>query len=79
MDISNSGDVQTSLQDSICNEETVAKNCSEEFCECTHVLKVDLNDVVEFIIIDEGKIWDANHPMHLHGYSYRVVGMDRVR
>ncbi|KAK3090802.1 hypothetical protein FSP39_014772 [Pinctada imbricata] len=61
-----------------CNEDTVNKNCTEEFCECVHVLKVDLNDVVEFIVVDEGKIWDANHPMHLHGYSYRVIGMDRL-
>ena len=40
--------------------------------------KVDLRDVVEFVLVDEGKTFDANHPMHLHGYSYRVVGMGKV-
>ena len=38
-----------------------------------------LGDVVEIVIIDEGVTFDANHPMHLHGYQFYVVGMDRVR
>ncbi|XP_060065140.1 uncharacterized protein LOC132545474 [Ylistrum balloti] len=65
-------------QEMFCNTDTVKKNCSEEFCECIHTLKVDLGDTVEFIVIDEGKIWDANHPMHLHGHKFRVIGMDRL-
>lgn len=42
-------------------------NCQEEFCECSHVLKIPLNSVVEMILIDEGNPYDANHPQHLHG------------
>lgn len=62
-----------------CNTDTVAPlNCSEVFCECIHRLKVDINDVVELILIDEGLPFDANHPMHLHGHAFHVVGMDRV-
>ncbi|PVD19698.1 hypothetical protein C0Q70_20189 [Pomacea canaliculata] len=60
-----------------CNNETVQEQCDKQFCECSHRLKVALNDVVELIIIDEGLLFNANHPMHLHGYKFRVVGMDR--
>ena len=65
-------------QELFCNSRSVGGNCSSEFCECVHVEKVDLRDVVEFVLVDEGKTFDANHPMHLHGYSYRVVGMGKV-
>nr|XP_022321018.1 oxidoreductase OpS5-like [Crassostrea virginica] len=65
-------------QELFCNSRSVGGNCSSEFCECVHVEKVDLGDVVEFVLVDEGKTFDANHPMHLHGYSYRVVGMGKV-
>ncbi|XP_021367995.1 laccase-1-like isoform X1 [Mizuhopecten yessoensis] len=65
-------------QDMFCNAATVQKNCSAEYCECIHTIKVDLNDTVELVIIDEGKVWDANHPMHLHGHKFRVIGMDRL-
>ncbi|KAL1465394.1 hypothetical protein WDU94_004972 [Cyamophila willieti] len=54
------------------------KGCSEEYCECTNVVKVPLHSVVELIIIDEGVAYDANHPFHLHGHPFRVVAMERV-
>ena len=38
-----------------------------------------LNEVVELILIDKGKIFDGNHAFHLHGHSFRVVAMERVR
>ena len=25
-----------------------------------------------------GYPYDANHPFHLHGYAFRVIGMDRL-
>ncbi|XP_064615679.1 uncharacterized protein LOC135479706 [Liolophura sinensis] len=65
-------------EDLICNEDTVTKNCTEEHCECVHILQVKLNDLVEIIVVDEGVTFNANHPIHLHGHAYRVVGMDRV-
>lgn len=37
-----------------------------------------LNAVVELVFIDEGFAYDANHPLHLHGYSFRVVAMERM-
>lgn len=60
-----------------CNESTV-KNCDKDFCACTHVLQVKLRSVVEVVLIDEGAVYDANHPFHLHGYGFRVVAMERL-
>lgn len=70
------------LDDSkFCNESSLAaKNidCRKDFCECSHVYQVQLNSVVELILIDEGFAYDANHPFHLHGYGFRVIGMERL-
>ncbi|XP_046822768.1 laccase-1-like [Vespa crabro] len=60
-----------------CNSSTV-KGCDKKFCSCTHVLQVKLNSVVEVILIDEGITYEANHPFHLHGYQFRVIGMERL-
>ncbi|XP_046548492.1 laccase-1-like isoform X2 [Haliotis rubra] len=54
------------------------RNCSHEYCECIHLIKVDLDDTVELVLIDEGVTFNANHPIHLHGHHFRVVAMDRV-
>ncbi|CAG9122108.1 unnamed protein product [Plutella xylostella] len=62
-----------------CNADTVDEEyCEKEFCKCPHVLSVKLGSVVELVIIDEGNTYDANHPFHLHGYAFRVVGMRRL-
>ncbi|XP_017770706.1 PREDICTED: laccase-2-like isoform X2 [Nicrophorus vespilloides] len=62
-----------------CNESTVAdKDCKKEFCQCSHVIQVKLNSIVELILVDKGFAFDANHPFHLHGHSFRVVGMERL-
>ncbi|XP_048239277.1 laccase-2-like [Haliotis rufescens] len=54
------------------------RNCTHQYCECIHVIKVDLDDTVEMVLIDEGVTFNANHPIHLHGHHFRVVAMDRV-
>uniref|UniRef100_A0A182VY04 Uncharacterized protein n=1 Tax=Anopheles minimus TaxID=112268 RepID=A0A182VY04_9DIPT len=62
-----------------CNETSMReRNCREEFCECSHVIQIPLHATVEMVMIDEGYTFDANHPFHLHGHAFRVVGMDRV-
>uniref|UniRef100_A0A8D8P5K9 L-ascorbate oxidase n=1 Tax=Culex pipiens TaxID=7175 RepID=A0A8D8P5K9_CULPI len=53
-------------------------NCREQFCQCPHVLQIPLNSTVEMVLIDEGFTFDANHPFHLHGHAFRVVGMERL-
>ncbi|XP_049881247.1 uncharacterized protein LOC126377517 isoform X2 [Pectinophora gossypiella] len=64
--------------DQFCNASSIDKSCKQGFCECPHVLSVRLNSVVEVIIVDEGVTFDANHPFHLHGHNFRVVGMRRL-
>ncbi|KOB77130.1 Laccase 1 [Operophtera brumata] len=60
-----------------CNESTVNATCQREYCECTHVLNVKVNSIVELIMYDKGN-YDTNHPLHLHGHSFRVVGQRRL-
>ncbi|KAJ8708350.1 hypothetical protein PYW07_010475 [Mythimna separata] len=64
--------------DNFCNASSIDESCTEGYCECSHVLAVKLNSVVELIIVDEGVTFDANHPFHLHGHSFRVVGLRRL-
>ncbi|XP_043195467.1 laccase-1-like isoform X2 [Amphibalanus amphitrite] len=59
-----------------CNASS-AGDCQHDYCECTHVLHVPLGAVVELFFIDRGFTYDANHPLHLHGYAFRVVAMER--
>lgn len=74
---------RNAIDDSLfCNETVLQQrniNCVKEFCECTHVVQIPLNSTVELIFIDEGHKYDANHPFHLHGYGFRVVGMERLQ
>ncbi|XP_072384918.1 uncharacterized protein [Diabrotica undecimpunctata] len=65
--------------DLFCNKETMKEqNCSETHCQCPHGIKIPLGAVAELIFIDEGFAYDANHPIHLHGYAFRVVAMERM-
>ena len=41
------------------------------------LLKMKLNDIVELILIDEGKLVDIQHPIHIHGYSPYIVAYER--
>jgi L-ascorbate oxidase len=64
-----------------CNATSLAESgidCTQVFCECSHVLQVRLNSVVEMLLVDEGMAYDANHPFHLHGNAFRVVAMERL-
>lgn len=63
--------------DQFCNSSTV-QGCVQDYCACTHVLRVNLDSVVEIILVDEGFAYDANHPFHLHGYQFRVIAMERI-
>ena len=71
----------------ICNENNINTVCPKnktEFCSCLHLIEVGLNDLVEFIFVDETlTTFDFNfetiHPIHTHGYSYAIVAMDTVR
>ncbi|XP_013415315.1 laccase-4-like [Lingula anatina] len=64
-------------KDLFCNEET-RSNCTETYCECVHMLEVKLGQVVEIVMVDEGFAFNANHPMHLHGFAFRVVALRKI-
>ncbi|KAG7173014.1 laccase-11-like, partial [Homarus americanus] len=63
----------------VCNAEShpSTKNCQDEYCECLHMYKIPLGSTVEMVLIDEGQFGDENHPIHLHGQSFWVLGQDR--
>lgn len=58
----------------LCN--SGARNCTAQFCRCVHLLRVRLNAVVEFILIDRAilPVNATGHPFHLHGHHFWVVG-----
>lgn len=64
--------------DGFCNSSSIDESCKDGYCECSHVLSVKKNSVVEVVIVDEGVTFDANHPFHLHGHNFRVVGLRRL-
>ncbi len=61
-----------------CAGEEAEPECGDqEFCECIYILKVALNDVVELVLVDEGRPYDVSHPFHIHGHAFYVVAMER--
>ena len=48
-----------------------------KFCGCLHTLEISMNDVVELVIVDGGTQGE-NHPIHLHGHSFAVLGIEKA-
>ncbi|XP_049802828.1 uncharacterized protein LOC126237076 [Schistocerca nitens] len=62
-----------------CNQTAMAgQGCESGYCECLHMLRVPLGAVVEIVLVDEGNMYNANHPFHLHGHAFRVVAMGKL-
>ncbi|WAR13269.1 LAC2-like protein [Mya arenaria] len=61
----------------LCNASTVdtVNDCNDDLCYCTHMLDVEMGQVVEFFIYGQA---NDPHQMHLHGYTFRVVGDGHV-
>lgn len=36
----------------VCNASSIKMNCTAEYCECTHMLTVELNSIVELVLVD---------------------------
>lgn len=53
------------------------KFCVNGFCACPYVIDVEIGRLVELVIYDEGRRFEAGHPMHLHGQHFAVVAMDK--
>jgi len=68
-------------REQMCNEEKKEHICppNKEYCSCLYTYEFKLNQVVEFVIVDEGFTFQSNHPMHLHGHRYVVMGIDKVK
>ena len=47
-------------------------NCLKRHCKCTNVLQVPAFKHIEIVISAKS---NSAHPIHLHGYTFRVVGM----
>ena len=62
----------------LCNETSIGEECETKWCECVHRLRVEQDDIVEMVFISPAGR-GFTHPIHVHGFSYRVVAMDRVR
>ncbi|XP_072045967.1 uncharacterized protein [Amphiura filiformis] len=61
-------------------DETLAArdDCINQYCTCTQMIKVDLGQVVEIVLVGED-FFGAEHPMHIHGYSFRVVAVAKLQ
>ncbi|XP_069181574.1 uncharacterized protein [Procambarus clarkii] len=63
----------------VCNAEHPPPdtNCDADYCECLHLYSIPLGATVDLVLIDEGINGDDNHPVHLHGDHFWVLGQDR--
>ncbi|KAF6203748.1 hypothetical protein GE061_002082 [Apolygus lucorum] len=61
----------------ICNEHHTPERCSATapVCECTHIVEIPLKSSVEIILINKDKYSSNDHVFHLHGHSFRAVGI----
>lgn len=49
---------RTPTSPQLCNETSLAAqglDCTKEYCECTHVVRVPLGGVLEIVLVDQGK------------------------
>ncbi|XP_046630301.1 oxidoreductase ptaE-like [Neodiprion virginianus] len=47
------------------------------YCQCTNVVILQENDIIELTLVDTTGDALENHPFHLHGYSFYVTHMGR--
>ncbi|XP_055923912.1 uncharacterized protein LOC129954192 [Eupeodes corollae] len=59
-----------------CARSHCPEKCDGEFTrECIHIIKVKTNSIVEMALHDEANVNGLDHPFHLHGYRFLVMGM----
>lgn len=67
------------LQDNFFCNVTSLKNsgvdCGTTLCSCHHRLKLPLNSYCEIFLVNNMSI---QHPIHLHGYTFRVTGAGKL-
>ena len=51
----------------------------QELCMCTHLLEVDEGDLVDIVLTNEASEGGLfGHPIHFHGYDFRVIAEGKV-
>ena len=62
-----------SINESIFCDRSRMKNCihNSSLCECIHRVKVKLNSIIEFVLIDIED--NSRHPFHMHGHKFYVM------
>ena len=65
----------------ICNHLNKTESCPSptDHCSCIYVLEFDMDDIVEFVIVDQGFTFQSNHPMHLHGFNFAVLAVNKLK
>ncbi|XP_056000865.1 uncharacterized protein LOC130048300 [Ostrea edulis] len=53
---------------------TPCGTCTSNECDCTHILKFDLGNIIEIVISAIGVI-GISHPVHIHGHHFHVLKM----
>ncbi|KAJ8043904.1 Laccase [Holothuria leucospilota] len=61
-----------------CQIQDYKQRCEEEFCSCTQYVKARYNETVELFFYNTGANPEWCHPIHVHGYSVRVVARGRL-
>lgn len=66
-------------EEPLCNADLPlpGRTCHDDYCECLHMYSIPLGSTVDMVLIDEGQYGDENHPIHLHGEYFWVLGQDR--
>lgn len=78
--------IEKNRQSFFCNHSNINDVCpsyEKKLCSCIHMIRVELNNTVEFVIVHEKdkenhKNIPTLHTMHIHGYSFAIVGMGQV-
>ncbi|XP_078044493.1 uncharacterized protein LOC144473985 [Augochlora pura] len=55
----------------------VLSTCTQP-CSCTQVISIPLGKMVELVLYDKFGIPGLNHPIHLHGYEFRVLSIGNL-
>lgn len=70
---------QQFLQDSFfCNTSALQSsgiNCDGSLCQCAHMINLPYGTNCELFLVNNMTV---QHPMHLHGFSFRVVGSGKL-
>ncbi|XP_015521800.2 laccase-2 [Neodiprion lecontei] len=66
----------------LCNADNLPTECLKNenstdgtYCQCTNVVVLRQNDIVELTLVDAADESGIDHPFHLHGYGFYVVRM----